>query len=241
MQIISAKEAVALVKDGDSIGFSGFLDVANPLRLFEELGKTETKDLTLCSVVLSYPLREGVFLDKLFENNQVKKFIGAHTGTSKTAVKKYLGGEVEVDYIPMGTLAECLWAGGAGLGGVITPTGVGTEQEENHEKIVRNGKEYLIYDPIRLDVAFIKATKADKFGNIVCRGTTKSISRELALCSDLVIVEVEEIVETGELDPSDIWITGNLVDYVVEGYTREESVAYYEELWQATGQLREED
>ena len=240
MQIISAKEAISLVKDGDSIGFTGFLSVASPLELFKELSESDKKDLTLCSVVLSYPLIEDEYLDKMFENNQVKKFIGSHTGTSKVAVKKYLGGELEVDYIPMGTLAECLWAGGAGLAGVLTPTGIGTEQEENHEKIVRNGKEYLIYDPINLDVAFIKATKADKFGNIVCRGTTKSISRELALCSKIVIVEVEEVVETGDIDPSDVWITGNLVDYVFQGKTLKEQVEYYEEFWGSTGQLREE-
>ena len=240
MKIISAKDAAELIKSGDSVGFSGFLDIASPLEILNELTKTQAKDLTLCSVVLSYPLKDDQSLDKLFENKQISKFIGSHTGTSKIAAKEYLNNEIEVDYIPMGTLAECLWAGGSGLGGVITPTGIGTDQEKDHEKITRNGKEYLIYDPIKLDIALIKASKADKFGNIVCRGTTKSISRELALASDLVIVEVEEIVETGNLDPSDIWVTGNLVDYVVEGKTHNEQKKYYKDLWKSTDQLRSE-
>ena len=102
---------------------------------------------------------------------------------------------MEVEFTPMGTVVERLHAAGAGLGAVLTPTGVGTILEETQEKITRNGREYLIYDPLKLNVALIKATKADKYGNLYIDGTTRNISRQLALAADIVIVETNEIVK----------------------------------------------
>ena len=150
---------------------------------------------------------------------------------------KEVSGEMEVEFTPIGTVVERLHAAGAGLGGVLTPTGVGTILENDHEKVVRNGREYLIYDPLKLDVALIKATKADKYGNLYIDGTTKNISLQLALAADTVIVETNEIVEVGEIKPDDIYIPGILVDYVVQGLTPEEHHKMMGDLWTETNKL----
>lgn len=137
----------------------------------------------------------------------------------------------------MGTVVERLHAAGAGLGAVLTPTGVGTILEDEHEKVTRNRKEYLIYDPLKIDVALIKATKADKYGNLYLDGTTKNISLQLALAADTVIVETNELVEVGEIDPNDIYIPGILVDYVVQGLTPQEHHQMMGDLWTETKKL----
>jgi len=144
---------------------------------------------------------------------------------------------MKVEFTPMGTVVERLHAAGAGLGAVLTPTGVGTILEDEHEKVTRNGKEYLIYDPLKIDVALIKATKADKYGNLYLDGTTKNISLQLALAADTVIVETNELVEVGEIDPNDIYIPGILVDYVVQGLTPQEHHQMMGDLWTETKKL----
>lgn len=239
-KIISIEEAVKKVKKGDKIGTSGFLGVAAPLKLIDALVEEGTDELTLMQVVTSYPYEEHD-VGRLAENNQIKKFVGAHTGTSKAVNKQYLNGDIEVDYIPMGTFVEALHAGGAGLGGIITPTGIGTDLEKDRDKITRNGKEYLIYDPITVDVAFIKANKADKFGNLYAKDTNKGVIKDYALASKITIAEVEEIVEVGEIEPTDVEVPGVLVDYIVQGRTRQENMEYYENLWSKYNLLKEEE
>ena len=225
--VLSLQEAISKVKPGNVVGISGFLAVGEPLELIEELVRQNQQDLTLVSVVTSHPGKE-VGVGRLCENHQVKKYVAAHIGTSPAAQKAYFSGEMEVEFTPMGTVVERLHAAGAGLGGVLTPTGVGT---------VRNGREYLIYDPLKLDVALIKATKADKYGNLYIDGTTKNISLQLALAADTVIVETNEIVEVGEIKPDDIYIPGILVDYVVQGLTPEEHHKMMGDLWTETNKL----
>lgn len=236
-EIITVQEAVAKVKQGDSLGTSGFLGVSAPIELIKGLVEAGTNELTLVQPVTGYPGEEHD-VGKLAENRQIKKFVGAHTGTSKSFNKQFLAGEIEVDYVPMGTVVEMIRAGGAGLGAVVTPVGIGTLQEEKQDKIVRNGKEYLIYDPVNLDVAFVKANKADKYGNLYSFGTAKSISLELALASKVVIAEVDEIVEVGEIESTDVTVPGILVDYVVQGQTEEERYDYYRELWGRNNMLK---
>ena len=222
--VLSLQEAISKVKPGNVVGISGFLAVGEPLELIEELVRQNQQDLTLVSVVTSHPGKE-VGVGRLCENHQVKKYVAAHIGTSPAAQKAYFSGEMEVEFTPMGTVVERLHAAGAGLGGVLTPTGVGTILENEHEKVVRNGREYLIYDPLKLDVALIKATKADKYG------------LQLALAADTVIVETNEIVEVGEIKPDDVYIPGILVDYVVQGLTPEEHHKMMGDLWTETNKL----
>ncbi|MBG9981919.1 CoA transferase subunit A [Aerococcaceae bacterium DSM 111020] len=229
-EIISIEEAVAYVKPGSRIMGDGFLGISAPIKLFEGLRDAGTKELTLIQAVMSFPMEEHD-VSLLAVNKQLKKLICAHAGTSREITKQYFAGELEIDFIPMGTLAECIRAAGAGLGGVITPVGIGTMQEENHEKITRNGKDYLLYNPIGADVAFVKANKADKAGNLYCHGTSKSLTLEVAMAADIVIAEVDEIVEIGEIEPTDVYVPGMLVDYLVQGLTPEENFEYYKVLW----------
>lgn len=236
MKIVSLQEAISLIQPKQTVGISGFLGVGEPFELIEELVRQNTKELTLVSVVTAHPGKE-VGVGRLCENQQVKKYIAAHVGTSPAAQKEFFSGNMEVEFTPMGTVVERLHAAGAGLGAVLTPTGVGTILEEKQEKVVRNGKEYLIYDPLKLDVSLIKATKADKYGNLYIDGTTKNISLQLALAADTVIVETNEIVEVGEIDPNDVYIPGILVDYVVQGLTSQEHHEMMGNLWTETKKL----
>ena len=234
--VVSLSEAISKVKSGDIVGISGFLGVGEPFELIEELVKQNQQDLTLVSVVTSHPGKE-VGVGRLCENHQVKKYIAAHVGTSAAAQREYFSKAMEVEFTPMGTVVERLHAAGAGLGAVLTPTGVGTILEKDYEKVERNGREYLVYDPLKIDVALIKATKADKYGNLYIDGTTKNISLQLALAADTVIVETNEIVEAGEINPNDIYIPGILVDYVVQSLTPEEHHKMMGDLWTETKKL----
>lgn len=236
MKIVSLQEAISHLKPGQTVGISGFLAVGEPLELISEVVRQKTDNLTVVSVVTAHPGKD-IGVGELCANKLVKKYIAAHVGTSPSAQKEYFSGNMEVEFTPMGTVVERLHAAGAGLGAVLTPTGVGTILEEKQEKIVRNGKEYLVYDPLKLDVSLIKATKADKYGNLYVDGTTKNISLQLALAADTVIVEVNEIVEVGEIDPNDIYIPGILVDYVVQGLTTEEHHEFMGNLWTETKKL----
>lgn len=235
-KIVDVKEAMSLVKPGHTVGISGFLGVGEPFELIEELVAQGTNDLTLVSVVTAHPGKE-VGVGRLCENHQVSKYIAAHVGTSAAAQREYFGGTMEVEFTPMGTVVERLHAAGAGLGAVLTPTGVGTILEEKQEKVSRNGRDYLVYDPLKLDVALIKATKADAYGNLYINGTTKNISLQLALAADLVIVETNEIVEVGDIHPDDIYIPGILVDYVVQGLSADEHHQMMGDLWTETKKL----
>ena len=140
-KIVDVKEAMSLVKPGHTVGISGFLGVGEPFELIEELVAQGTNDLTLVSVVTAHPGKE-VGVGRLCENHQVSKYIAAHVGTSAAAQREYFGGTMEVEFTPMGTVVERLHAAGAGLGAVLTPTGVGTILEEKQEKVSRNGRDY---------------------------------------------------------------------------------------------------
>ncbi len=138
----------------------------------------------------------------------------------------------------MGTIVECIRAGGAGLGAVITPTGLGTEIENGRDKLIVDGKEYLVFPAIKADVALIKGCKADKFGNILYRGTTKGTNTSMALAADLVIAEVDEIVDVGEIPPDSVGTPGILVDIIVQGDSFEDRRKYFEDLWTRTNKMR---
>ena len=239
-KIKTVEEAIALIKPDSSMMISGFLGVSSPIRLIEKLAQNKTTNgLTLIMSVASYPGKVHD-VEELFLNKQVKKYIGAHVGTSKELSRQYLNNEVEVEFCPMGTLAERIHAGGAGLGAVVTPVGIGTQQEEEHEVIEVEGKKYLLYTPLKADYALIRGFKADKQGNIMARGTSKSAILQMALAAKTVIAEVNEIVEVGEISPDDVEVPGPLVDYIVQGDTFEESKNYFNELLASTNQLKVE-
>ena len=134
----------------------------------------------------------------------MKKVIASHIGTNPETGRQMIAGEMEVELVPQGTLAERVRAGGSGLGGILTPTGVGTVVEEGKEKITVDGREYLLEKPLRAEVALLKAYKADKAGNLVYHRSARNFNPFMALAADLVIVQVEKLVEVGEIDPDDV-------------------------------------
>lgn len=236
-KINTVQEAVENIKDGMKIMTAGFLGVGAPLKIIDALAETGVKDLTLIQAVSAHP-GETHDIGKLVANKQIKKFVGAHIGTCPEIQEQYNAGTLEVEFIPMGTVVECIRAGGAGLGAVVTPTGVGTVLEEGREKMVIAGKEYLVYPPIKADVAIIKGYKADKLGNIQYRGTTKGTNTIMALAADLVIAEVDEIVEAGEIAPDSVGTPGILVDIIVKGDSLEARGKYFEDLWIRTKKMK---
>lgn len=235
--IQTVEEAVKNIKDGMKIMAAGFLGVGAPLKMIDALAETNVKDLTLIQAVSAHP-GETHDIGKLVKNKQVKKFIGAHIGTCPEIQEQYNAGDLEVEFIPMGTVVECIRAGGAGLGAVVTPTGLGTEVEEGRDKLVVEGKEYLVFPPLKANVAIIKGYKADKLGNIIYRGTTKGTNTIMALAADLVIAEVDEIVEVGEILADNVETPGILVDIIVKGDSFEDRKKYFEDLWVRTKKMK---
>lgn len=146
----------------------------------------------------------------------VKKVITSHIGTNPVTGKLMNEGKIEVELVPQGTLAERIRAYGAGLGGILTPTGVGTMVEEGKQKITVNGKEYLLELPLGADIALIRGSIVDEFGNIYYKGTTRNFNPIMALAAKTVIVEAEKIVKVGEIKPEDVMTPGVLVDYIVK-------------------------
>lgn len=210
-QIIDAKEAVALIKDGDCLMVGGFGLVGCPLTLVGELSRSRVKDLTIISNNLGEP---GKGLGVLVMEKRVKKAIGSYFTSNPDVVRANQQGELEIQLLPQGTLAEAIRAGGAGIGGFYTPTGVGTKLAEGKEQKLINGKEYLFEPALHADVALIRAHKADRLGNLIYRKSSRNFNPMMATAASTVIVEVEEIVEVGALPPEEIVTPHLFVDYL---------------------------
>ena len=213
-KVISIDEAISHIKDGMTIMVGGFLGCGTAHRLVDALVEKNVKDLTLICNDSGFA---DIGVGKLVVNKQIKKLIASHIGTNRETGNQMNAGEMEVVLVPQGTLAEQVRAGGAGLGGFLTPTGVGTVVEEGKEKMVIDGKTYLLEMPLRADVALVAGETVDKFGNIVYYGATRNFNQLIATAADLVIVEAEGLVEVGELDPNHVVTSGIFVDYIVDG------------------------
>ena len=224
-------EAVADIPDGATIMMGGFgHNVDKPQNLIKALKDQGAKNLTIIVNGAGVTGKLGIgslggkpFIDEeiLLENRQIKKAIcsvPASLVMSKpsTFERQYLAGEVELEYVPQGTLAERIRAGGAGLGGFFTPTGVGTLIEKGKEKRIIDGKEMLLEFALRADYAFIKAYRADTMGNLTYRGIMRSFNAVMATAARVTIVEVEQMVKTGELDPEAIVTPGIFIDRLIE-------------------------
>jgi len=188
----------------------GFLRCGSPARIVDELLKNNADNLTLIANDTCIPQADR---GKLIVNKRIKKAIVAHIGTNPETGRQMNAGELEVELVPMGTLVERIRAAGAGLGGVLTPTGVGTVIEEGKPIMEIDGKKYLVEKPLKADYAIIYATKADKYGNLFLHGTTRNFNTVMATAADVVIVEAEELSEE-PLNPDEITIPGVFVDYI---------------------------
>ena len=222
-KFVTAKEAAALIKDGDSVMLSGFVGCGSALQVIDELSKTGTKNLRLImndSSKMNGPDGDEYYSwAKLIHNGQVDGYLGSHLGTNPEASKMQAEGRLNVDLVPQGSLAEMIRAGGYGLGAVVTPTGVDTLVEESPFCLGRQtieGRDYLLMKPVTADWAIVKGAKVDKVGNVWYKGTGRNFAPYMAAAAKHVIVEAEQVVEVGEILPEDVVTPGILVDYIVE-------------------------
>ncbi|MGE5384383.1 MAG: acetate CoA-transferase subunit alpha [Betaproteobacteria bacterium] len=199
-------------KDGMSILFGGFLGTGTPDGIIQEILDSGVKDLTIIGNDTAFP-NSGIGL--LVSNKRVKKVIATHIGTNAETGRQMIAGELEVELVPQGTLAERIRCGGAGLGGVLTPTGVGTIIEDGKTKLSYDGVDYLVERPIRADIAIIKAHRADAKGNLLYRRAARNFNPLMAMAADYVVAEVQGIVKTGEIDPDQVMTPGILVDALI--------------------------
>lgn len=211
--IISPAQAADMVKNGSVVMFGGFMGCGTPHSIVEALLANGVKDLTLICNDTGLP-EYGT--GKLVVAKQIKKTIATHIGLNPETGRQMNAGEMEVELIPQGTMAERIRSAGAGLGGFLTPTGVGTTVAEGKKVINVDGRDYLLEKPLRADIALLKAHKADKAGNLIYRFSTRNFNPLMAMAADLVIAEVDEIVEIGQIDPDTVHTPGVFVQYLVQ-------------------------
>ncbi|MGI6587157.1 MAG: 3-oxoacid CoA-transferase subunit A [Gracilibacteraceae bacterium] len=212
-KIRTIDEAASYIKDGMTVAVGGFIGAGTPEKLIDAVIEKGIKDLTLICNDTAFP-DKGV--GKWVVNRVVSKIIVSHIGTNPETGRQMNAGELKVELIPQGTLAERIRAAGAGLGGILTRTGIGTVVEEGKEKITVNGKEYLLELPLKADVALLKGSIVDKKGNIYYKKATRNFNPIMATAADLVMVEAEKIVEVGELDATDVMTPSIFVDVITQ-------------------------
>ena len=210
-KFIAAQDAAKLIPDNATVMIGGFLRCGSPKRVIDAMIERKTSGLTLIANDTGFPDSDR---GKLIVNKMVKKAIVTHIGTNPETGKQLNNAEIEVELVPMGTLVEKIRAAGAGLGGFLTPTGVGTIIETGKQTIELNGKKYLLETPLKADFAIVYATKVDRFGNAFLEGTTRNFNTVMATAADTVIIEADELSET-PLDPNLITIAGIFADYIV--------------------------
>jgi acetate CoA/acetoacetate CoA-transferase alpha subunit len=212
MQCISVESAVAMIPDGAILMIGGFMGVGTPERLVDELVRQRKRDLT---IIANDNAKPGVGIGKLVSASLVRKTIASHIGLNPDTQQRMIQGSMEVELVPQGTLIERIRAAGFGLGGVLTPTGVGTVVEEGKRKIEVAGKEYLLEVALRADFALVQAFLADYEGNLQYALTARNFNPMMAMAADRVIVEAEHIVPVGVIAPDHVATPGPVVDYVV--------------------------
>lgn len=212
-KFISIEEAVSKVKDGMTIMVGGFLANGTPNKIVDALAKSGVKNLTLICNDTAYP-DKGV--GQLIANKQVKKLFVSHIGTNPHTSEQMNSGELEIEFCPQGSLAERVRAGGCGLGGILTQTGMGTIVAEGKQIVNVDGKDYLLEKPLRADIALVGASLGDKAGNLVYRGTSQNFNPLMVSAADLVIAEINELVEVGEIAAENVKTPSIMVDFIVK-------------------------
>lgn len=211
--VTSYEDAMAGLEDGMTVLAGGFGLCGIPENLIQEIKRRQTRDLTIVSNNCGV---DGFGLGVLLEDKQVRKMISSYVGENALFEKQLLQGELEVELTPQGTLAEKMRAGGAGIPAFFTATGVGTPVGEGKETRVFNGREYLMEEAITGDFAIVKGWKADRYGNVIYRHTAQNFNPLAATAGKITVVEVEEIVDVGELDPAQIHTPGIYVDRIIQ-------------------------
>ena len=212
MQCIALEKAVGLISDGATIMVGGFMGVGTPERLMDELVRQGKRDLTLICNDNALP---GVGVGKLVSAGLLKKTVSSHIGLNPETQKRMFEKALDVELVPQGTFVERIRAGGFGLGGVVTRTGVGTQVEEGKQKVEVKGTVYLLEEPLRADFALVQAFLCDYSGNLTYALTARNFNPLMAMAADTVIVEAEHIVPVGLIAPDHVVTPAPLVDYVI--------------------------
>ncbi len=212
MHSVSLEVIVAKIPDGASLMIGGFMGVGTPERLIDELVRQGRRDVTVIANDTAMP---GRGIGKLISAKLVRKVIASHIGLNPETQQKMLSGEIEVELVPQGTLIERIRAAGYGLGGVLTPTGVGTVVEQGKRKLAVDGREYLLETPLGADFALVEAFLADYFGNLTYALTARNFNPVIAMAAKTVIVDAEHIVPVGTISPDHVMTPAPLVDYLV--------------------------
>jgi acetate CoA/acetoacetate CoA-transferase alpha subunit len=212
MKTIHLQDAVALIPNGASLMIGGFMAVGTPERLIDELVHQGKRDLTVIANDTALP---GRGIGKLVTAGLIRRTIASHIGLNPETQQQMIAGKMAVDLVPQGTLVERIRAGGFGLGGILTPTGVGTVVEEGKRKLEVDGKSYLLETPLHADFALVHAFLADYMGNLSYALTARNFNPVIALAADTVIVTAEHIVPVGVIAPDHIVTPAPVVDYLV--------------------------
>jgi acetate CoA/acetoacetate CoA-transferase alpha subunit len=213
MKIISVKDAVAMIPNGASLMVGGFMGVGTPERLIDEIVRQGKRNLTVIANDTAMP---GRGIGKLVTAGLLDMIVASHIGLNPETQQQMIAGKLMVELVPQGTLIERIRAGGFGLGGILTPTGVGTIVEKDKRKVDIDGKDYLIETAIRADFALVQAFLADYTGNLTYALTARNFNPVIAMATDTVIVAAEHIVPVGVIAPDHVATPSPLVDYLVK-------------------------
>ena len=209
---IKLADAVARIPDHASLMIGGFLGVGSPARLIDELVRQGKRGLT---VIANDTARPGTGIGKLISARLVRRIVVSHIGTNPETQRQMIAGELEVELVPQGTLAERIRAAGHGLGGVLTPTGVGTTVQEGKRTLEIDGRKFLLELPLRADFALVNARRADHIGNLSYAMTARNFNPLMAMAAAVVIAESQEIVPVGVIAPDDVMTPAVLVDQLI--------------------------
>jgi acetate CoA/acetoacetate CoA-transferase alpha subunit len=212
MRTLSLETAVAMIPDGARLMIGGFMAVGTPERVVDEIVRQNKRDLTVIANDTAMP---GKGIGKLVQAGLVRKVIASHIGLNPETQRKMMAGEIEVELVPQGTLIERIRAGGHGLGGVLTQTGIGTTVEDGKQRIEVNGKQYLLEVALRADYALVQAFIADYLGNLSYVLTARNFNPVIAMAADTVIASAEHIVPVGIIAPDHVVTPAPVVDYLV--------------------------
>jgi acetate CoA/acetoacetate CoA-transferase alpha subunit len=212
MRTISLEDSIAMIPDGASLMIGGFMSVGTSERVVDEIVRQGKRDLTVIANDTAMP---GKGIGKLVAAKLLRKVIASHIGLNPETQQQMMAKEIEVELIPQGTLIERIRAGGYGLGGVLTSTGVGTSVETGKQRVNVNGKDYLVEIALRADFALVQAFLADYLGNLTYALTARNFNPVIAMAADIVIANAEHIVPVGVIAPDHVVTPAPVVDYLI--------------------------
>ncbi|MCL5069917.1 MAG: CoA transferase subunit A [Actinobacteria bacterium] len=213
-KLITIEEALKKVKDGQVVMIGGFMSCGTPETIIDAMVKKRVKDLVVIANDTAIP---GKGIGKLISNRQIKKIFASHIGLNRETGEQINEGNIEAEFIPQGTLAERIRSAGTGLGGILTPIGIGTIVEKNKKIIKTNGKKFILEMPLKADISLIKAFKADMYGNLIYKKSERNFNPIMAMASEYVIAEVEEFLDNEYIDPEVVITPGLFIDAIVLG------------------------